>query len=77
MNSGTPAVNRFPAPRRFRASAQNLLSYKHFASFTLARPFSVSETGALGSGCNRQGCDRTPRFLPSNSHILWLIAPCG
>jgi len=77
VNSGAPVVNRFPAQRRFRASAQNPLSCKHFASFTRARPFSVSETGALGDGCNRQGCYRTPRFLPSNSHILWLIRPSG
>ena len=69
----TPVVNRFPAPRRFKASAQNPLSCEHLATLRLARPFSVSENGALGAGCNRQGCDRTPRFLSSNSHILWLF----
>src|ERR1035437_2150336 len=77
VNSTAPVVNRFPAPRRFRASAQNPLSCKYFASFTLARPFSVSKSAPLGTGRNRKGCDRTPRFLPSNSHILWLIRPSG
>jgi hypothetical protein len=35
--------------------------------------FSVPENDWLGTRRNPQGCDRTPRFLGSNSLILWLI----
>src|ERR1017187_8129636 len=73
VNSSDPVVNGFRALRRFNASAQNPLSCKHLATLRPHRPFSVSENGALGTGCNRQGCYRTPRFPAPNSHILWLI----
>jgi len=41
----------------------------------LARPISVSKLSSLGTWRNRQGCDRTSRFLLLNSPILWLIRP--
>ena len=77
VNSTAPAVNGFPAQRRFKSTSHNVQFCKGLAASAAVPPFSVSETGALGAGCNRQGCDRTPRFLPSNSHILWLIRPRG
>ena len=77
MNPGDPVVNGFDARRRFGTRARNPLSCKGLVTLRPALPFSVSEAGALGTERNRQGCDRTPRFLPSNSHILWLISPSG
>jgi hypothetical protein len=40
-------------------------------TFALARPISVSKLSSLGTWRNRQGCDRTSRFLLLNSPILW------
>jgi hypothetical protein len=77
LNSSGPAVNGFPTPRRLRSSPQNPLSCKRLADFGLRWPFSVPESNSLGTRRNRQGCDRTPRFLAPNSLILWLIWPSG
>ena len=54
-----------------------MLSCKRLALVSLTRPFSGSKMRILGTKRNRQGCTRTPRFLISNSHILWLIRPSG
>jgi hypothetical protein len=72
VNSEGPVVNGFPGKRSRLRSAQNPSFSKVLAWFPAARQFSVQESGHPGIGCNRQGCDRSPRSLASNSHILWL-----
>lgn len=59
MKSSDPAVNRFPAPRRFKATIHKARFFEGLAASADVRPFSVSENGALGTKSNRQGCDRT------------------
>src|ERR1022692_1007457 len=72
VNSGGPTVNGFARARGRFMSARNPNFSKALAWFLAARQFSVQETACLGIGCNRQGCDRSPRFPASNSHILLL-----